>query len=185
MGTFAAVPLPNNRLLGVDNSMPLSMLPPSSRLPQSTGKQQSITIQSSGGLSEQQIQQMVGDAEKYAAKDAERKAAIEAKNEADTLIYSGGPRFPLPSRVRFWKDKPAAQCGSMAASASSLCASRGAVSHTAPSHRTSINLRLPPFTTLTLGPFPLQLRRACLSTRSACRRPWWTTLRPPLRTCAA
>ncbi|KAL4437300.1 hypothetical protein ABPG75_004439 [Micractinium tetrahymenae] len=54
----------------------------------STGKQQSITIQSSGGLSEQQIQQMVGDAERYAAKDAERKAAIEAKNEADSLIYS-------------------------------------------------------------------------------------------------
>ena len=57
---------------------------------QSTGKQQSITIQSSGGLSEQQIQQMVGDAERYAAKDAERKAAIEAKNEADSVIYSGG-----------------------------------------------------------------------------------------------
>ncbi|KAL4439475.1 hypothetical protein ABPG77_008804 [Micractinium sp. CCAP 211/92] len=54
----------------------------------STGKQQSITIQSSGGLSEQQIQQMVGDAERYAAKDAERKAAIEAKNEADSLVYS-------------------------------------------------------------------------------------------------
>jgi molecular chaperone DnaK (HSP70) len=33
---------------------------------------------------------MVGDAERYAAKDAERKAAIEAKNEADSVIYSGG-----------------------------------------------------------------------------------------------
>ncbi|KAI3424827.1 hypothetical protein D9Q98_008213 [Chlorella vulgaris] len=54
----------------------------------STGKQQSITIQSSGGLSEQQIQSMVSDAETYAAKDAERKAAIEARNEADGLIYS-------------------------------------------------------------------------------------------------
>ncbi|EFN53090.1 hypothetical protein CHLNCDRAFT_36653 [Chlorella variabilis] len=54
----------------------------------STGKQQSITIQSSGGLSEQQIQSMVGDAERYAAKDAERKAAIEARNEADSMIYS-------------------------------------------------------------------------------------------------
>ena len=32
----------------------------------------------------------VSDAEKYAAKDSERKAAIEAKNEADSLIYSGG-----------------------------------------------------------------------------------------------
>lgn len=54
----------------------------------STGKEQSITIQSSGGLSENQIEQMVNDAEKYAEKDQERKAAIEARNEADTLIYS-------------------------------------------------------------------------------------------------
>jgi chaperone protein DnaK len=54
----------------------------------STGKEQSITIQSSGGLSESQIDQMVSDAEKYAEKDQERKAAIEARNEADTLIYS-------------------------------------------------------------------------------------------------
>eukprot|EP00887_Chlorella_sp_A99_P006858 scaffold2.g6858.t1 len=54
----------------------------------STGKQQSITIQSSGGLSEQQIQGMVSDAERYASKDKERKDAIEARNEADSLIYS-------------------------------------------------------------------------------------------------
>lgn len=54
----------------------------------STGKEQSITIQSSGGLSESQIDQMVSDAEKYAEKDQERKAAIEARNIADTLIYS-------------------------------------------------------------------------------------------------
>lgn len=54
----------------------------------STGKEQSITIQSSGGLSEQQIQQMVNDAERYASKDQERKAAIEARNDADSTIYS-------------------------------------------------------------------------------------------------
>jgi molecular chaperone DnaK len=54
----------------------------------STGKEQSITIQSSGGLSEQQIQQMVNDAEKYSAADKDRKAAIDARNEADALIYS-------------------------------------------------------------------------------------------------
>jgi molecular chaperone DnaK (HSP70) len=53
-----------------------------------TNKQQSITIQSSGGLSDTQIEKMVKDAEQYAAKDAQRKAAIEAKNEADSLIYS-------------------------------------------------------------------------------------------------
>lgn len=54
----------------------------------STNKEQSITIQSSGGLSEDQIQKMVNEAEQYAGKDAERKAAIEARNDADALIYS-------------------------------------------------------------------------------------------------
>ena len=54
----------------------------------STGKEQSITIQSSGGLSEQQIQNMVNDAEVYATADKERKAAIDARNEADAVIYS-------------------------------------------------------------------------------------------------
>lgn len=53
-----------------------------------TNKEQKITIQSSGGLSEQQIQQMVRDAELYAEGDKERKNVIEAKNEADTLLYS-------------------------------------------------------------------------------------------------
>jgi len=54
----------------------------------STGKEQSITIQSSGGLSESQIEQMVNDAESYAESDKERKAAIDARNDADSLIYS-------------------------------------------------------------------------------------------------
>lgn len=54
----------------------------------STGKEQSITIQSSGGLSEQQIEQMVNEAEKYASSDRARKDAIDARNDADALIYS-------------------------------------------------------------------------------------------------
>ncbi|KAG2498794.1 hypothetical protein HYH03_003531 [Edaphochlamys debaryana] len=53
-----------------------------------TNKEQSIRIQSSGGLSEDQIQQMVRDAEQYAEKDKGRKELIEAKNEADTAIYT-------------------------------------------------------------------------------------------------
>ncbi|CAK0782718.1 hypothetical protein CVIRNUC_005913 [Coccomyxa viridis] len=51
-------------------------------------REQSIKIQSSGGLSEEDIQNMVRDAESYAEKDKERKAAVEAKNEAETAIYS-------------------------------------------------------------------------------------------------
>lgn len=53
-----------------------------------TGKEQAITIQSSGGLSESDIEKMVKDAELYAQKDQERKQLIDAKNEADSVIYS-------------------------------------------------------------------------------------------------
>ncbi|KAG6543672.1 hypothetical protein Mapa_014855 [Marchantia paleacea] len=53
-----------------------------------TGKEQTITIQSSGGLSEAEIQKMVKDAELYAQKDQERKQLIDAKNDADTSLYS-------------------------------------------------------------------------------------------------
>lgn len=53
-----------------------------------TGKEQSISIQSSGGLSEDDINRMINEAEAHKDKDAARKAMIEAKNEADGLIYS-------------------------------------------------------------------------------------------------
>lgn len=53
-----------------------------------TGKEQAITIQSSGGLSEADIQKMVKDAEMFATKDQERKQMIDAKNDADTTLYS-------------------------------------------------------------------------------------------------
>merc|ERR1712003_156051 len=53
-----------------------------------TGKEQNIVIKSSGGLSEEDIEQMVRDAESNAEADAKRRQAIEAKNEIDSLIYS-------------------------------------------------------------------------------------------------
>jgi len=53
-----------------------------------TGKEQSIVIKSSGGLSEEEIQAMVRDAEENQAADAQRKLVIEAKNEADSVIYN-------------------------------------------------------------------------------------------------
>lgn len=52
----------------------------------STNKDQSITIASGSGLSDQEIQNMVDDAEKYGAADKERKAAIEAANRADSVL---------------------------------------------------------------------------------------------------
>jgi len=53
-----------------------------------TGKEQNIVIQSSGGLSDEDIEKMVSDAEANAEADAERRQVIEAKNNIDSLIYS-------------------------------------------------------------------------------------------------
>ncbi|PLB34956.1 Hsp70 family protein [Aspergillus candidus] len=52
----------------------------------STNKDQSITIASGSGLSDNEIQSMVEDAEKYGEQDKERKAAIEAANRADSVL---------------------------------------------------------------------------------------------------
>lgn len=54
----------------------------------STSKEQKITIQSSGGLSEDQIQEMVKNSEQYKEEDQLRKDLIESKNNADSMIYS-------------------------------------------------------------------------------------------------
>ena len=53
-----------------------------------TNKEQRIVIQSSGGLSEKDIENMVRDAEANQAADAKRKEAVEAKNELDSLVHS-------------------------------------------------------------------------------------------------
>jgi len=53
-----------------------------------TGKEQQITIQASGGLSDADIDQMVKDAEDNAEADKERRELIEAKNQAESLIHS-------------------------------------------------------------------------------------------------
>jgi len=52
-----------------------------------TGKEQQIRIQASGGLSEADIQRMVREAEQHAAEDKKRRELIEARNQADALIY--------------------------------------------------------------------------------------------------
>ena len=53
-----------------------------------TGKEQQIKIQASGGLSDADIDQMVKDAEQFAEEDKIRRAAAEAKNNAESLIHS-------------------------------------------------------------------------------------------------
>ncbi len=53
-----------------------------------TGKEQSIRITPSGGLTEEEIQRMIKEAEEHAEEDRRRRALIEARNQADALIYS-------------------------------------------------------------------------------------------------
>jgi chaperone protein DnaK len=53
-----------------------------------TNKQMSITIKSSGGLSDAQIQEMLKQAEKMKQEDQQKKELIEMKNEAESLVYN-------------------------------------------------------------------------------------------------
>ncbi len=53
-----------------------------------TGKEQKITIQASGGLSDDEIEKMVRDAEENAEADKQRKELVEARNQAESLIHS-------------------------------------------------------------------------------------------------
>jgi len=53
-----------------------------------SGKTQQIRIQSSGGLSDSDIEKMVKEAEQFASADADRKAKVEVQNEADSTVYN-------------------------------------------------------------------------------------------------
>lgn len=96
----------DNKLLGAFN---LENIPPSPRgMPQievtfdidangivsvgakdkGTGKEQQITIQASGGLSEDDIQRMVKEAEENSEADKQRRELVESKNQAESLIHS-------------------------------------------------------------------------------------------------
>jgi molecular chaperone DnaK len=53
-----------------------------------TGKEQQITISASSGLSKDEVERMVKEAEAHAAEDARRKEEIERRNQTDALVYS-------------------------------------------------------------------------------------------------
>lgn len=59
-----------------------------SALDKGTGKSQKITITSSSGLTEEEIDKMMKEAEAHAEEDRKRKEMVEARNEADQLIYT-------------------------------------------------------------------------------------------------
>jgi molecular chaperone DnaK len=54
---------------------------------QATNREQKITITASSGLSEEEVQQMVKDAEQYAEEDRQRREAIEFRNQAEAMVY--------------------------------------------------------------------------------------------------
>jgi molecular chaperone DnaK len=52
-----------------------------------TGREQSITITASSGLSKDEVERMVQDAERFSQEDEKRRTEVEARNNADSLIY--------------------------------------------------------------------------------------------------
>merc|ERR1712146_479124 len=64
-----------------------------------TGKEQRITIQSSGGLSKEEVNEMIKDAEKNSSIDEKKKIFIETKNKSETAIHS------LEKNIKDLKDK--------------------------------------------------------------------------------
>lgn len=70
-----------------------------------TGKEQQIVIQSSGGLSNDEIENMVKNAEKYAEEDKKRKEMVEAVNSAENIIHD------TESKMEEFKDQlPSEEC---------------------------------------------------------------------------
>ena len=53
-----------------------------------TGKEQKIVIQSSSGLSKEEVERMVQEAKQYAEEDSRKRSEAETRNQADSLIYS-------------------------------------------------------------------------------------------------
>ena len=53
-----------------------------------TGKEQSIRIEADSGLSEDDIEKMVADAESHASEDAERRKSVDARNKLDSMVYA-------------------------------------------------------------------------------------------------
>jgi molecular chaperone DnaK len=64
-----------------------------------TGKEQSMTITASTNLTEQEIDRMVKEADRYASEDSKRKEEVEIRNQADSMIYQA------EKTIKDFKDK--------------------------------------------------------------------------------
>jgi molecular chaperone DnaK len=79
-----------------------------------TGKEQQIRIQASGGLSDSEIERMVKDAEAHATEDKERRALVETRNQAESLLHQTeknlnehGSKLPAADKSRIEADMAA------------------------------------------------------------------------------
>jgi molecular chaperone DnaK len=59
-----------------------------SAIDKATNNEQKITITAGSGLSEEEVEKMMDDAEKHAQEDAKRKETVEIKNQADSVVFS-------------------------------------------------------------------------------------------------
>jgi len=76
-----------------------------------TNKEQTIRIQASGGLSDEDIEQMVQDAEQNSADDKKRRESVEVRNNADGLIYSTEKTMSEHAEALSAEDKAAIEDG--------------------------------------------------------------------------
>jgi molecular chaperone DnaK len=76
-----------------------------------TNKEQTIRIQASGGLSDEDIEQMVQDAEQNSADDKKQRESVEARNNADGLIYSTEKTMSKHAEALSAEDKAAIEDG--------------------------------------------------------------------------
>ncbi len=76
-----------------------------------TGKEQKIRIEASSGLSEQEIERMVKDADAHAGEDKDRREKVEARNQLDSLVYQ------VEKDTKDWGDKLSADAKSRVDSA--------------------------------------------------------------------
>ena len=72
-----------------------------------TGKEQKITITASSGLSKEEVDRMVKDAEAHANEDAQRREAVDAKNRAEAMVYEtekflkdNGEKIPSDKKMK-------------------------------------------------------------------------------------
>lgn len=73
-----------------------------------TGKEQQIVIQSSGGLSKEEIENMIKNAERYAQEDRQKKETVEAVNQAESIIHD------TESKMDEFKDQlPEEECSKL------------------------------------------------------------------------